>query len=478
MKNTILKSVLLGTVLSVSSCTTSFLDSVQPYALITKENFYRNETEIRQAVVGLYGTLRGRYTNYFLLTEVPSDNSTWGTSAAILSTEFDNLAWLTTNATLSDTWIGHYQTIANANIVLGRIGGVPMDAAQRNRLAGEARFIRALMYFNLVRFFGDVPLITTELNSPGEALTFLRRPAAEVYAQIEADLREAIPGLPARYTVATDISRATSGAARALLGKALLQQRKWAEARTVLQEVVTNEAAGGYSLLPNYRDVFLQDNNAEVVFSVQYEVDNGNGSNFPQQFLPSSSGTKIYGVAIQKRDFNLGTRDLFNAFETGDTRKPIAIDVFSDAPNDYFTRKFADPALNQTTGTDNSDVDWPVIRYADVLLMLAEAQNEAGATAEALGPLNRVRVRAGLPALTGLSQAQARDRILQERRVELCFEGHRWPDLIRADRAVSTMQAFRTAYNPAIVTDANKQLFPIPQRERNINAQLTQNPGY
>jgi hypothetical protein len=466
----------LGLLLGVG-CTQSFVD-IKPYAQVPIDNFYQTEADFRQAVSGVYNTLRGRYTNYWQFAEVPSDNATFGPGGQVATSDFDFLTWLPSNGALTDQWIGHYQTIANANIILGRIGPVQMDAALKARLVAETKFIRALMYFNLVRYFGDVPLVTTELADPAASYTYLRRPVAEVYEQIVTDLREAVPALPATYPAQADRGRVTSGAARALLGKVFLQQRRFQDARTALQEVVNGEAAAGYALLANYRNIFLQDNNAEMVFSVQYENDNnGSGSPFPHWFIPSATGASVYGPPIQNQDLNLGTEDLYNAFDPADPRRAVAIERFpAGVAPVYFTRKFVDPGLNQNF---NSDVDWPVIRYADVLLMYAEALNETGATAEALAQTNRVRARVGLAALTGLSQGQAREAILLERRLELCFEGHRWYDLVRAGTAVATMQRFRATYNVTnMAVDANKLLYPIPQREININGQLSQNPGY
>ncbi|MCU0352978.1 MAG: RagB/SusD family nutrient uptake outer membrane protein [Cytophagales bacterium] len=468
----------------MAGCTENFVD-IQPPTQVTVDNFFRNETEARQGINGLYNTLRGRYGNYWLFTEVPSDNSTFAPESQAATGEFDLLGWGAQTNALSGAWNGHYQTIANANIALARIPNVQMDQTLRSRLLGEARFIRALMYFNLVRFFGDVPLVTQEQIDPAVSRTFLRRPAAEVYAQIEADLTEAIGALPQRYTVQNDIGRATSGAARTLLAKVHMQQREYAQALPLLRDVVANETAYGYQLLGNYANVFITDNNAEIVFSVQYEPDNqGSGSDFPAAFLPQimqapNSAPRLYTPPIGLGGNNLPTRDILLAFEPNDIRRPVSVDSLTNVPGVLFTRKFVVPAAAFTIN-GNSDVDWPVIRYADVLLMYAECLNETGATADAIAQVNRVRTRATLPVLVAtLSQTDARAAILKERRVELCFEGHRWHDLIRAGVMVETLQAFATRYNVRGLTPtANQAVYAIPQRERSINPEITQNPGY
>lgn len=480
MKQINLYTLLLTLVFVAVGCTKSFVDKPTPYNQVPKDNYYKTEIEIKQAITGVYATLKSRYGQYWLLTEVPSDNSTYGTGGIVLNGEFDNFTYIPVTGALSNAWIGHYQTIANANIVLNRMSAVTMADAIRNRYTGELKFIRALMYFNLVRFFGEVPLITQELTNPADAYNFLRAPVADVYRQVETDLKESIPALPVSYTGA-DVSRVTSGAAKSLLAKVLMQQRKFAEALPYLQDVVSNETAAGYQLLPsaNYKNVFVQDNNPEIVFSVQYENDGiTGGSDFPSSFIPISTGTAIYAPPVSVRDNNLGTLDLFNAFRPDDIRKPIAIDKLPSSP-DYFTRKFIVPQ-SQYGQEGNSDVDWPVIRYADVLLMFAETLNETGNTSGAIAQLNRIRTRAGLPNTGAVTQTEIRDSVLYERRLELCFEGHRWYDLIRAGKAVSTMQAFKTTYNVTnmITLDANRLLYPIPQRERNINPNLTQNTGY
>lgn len=465
---------LLVLTLGVAGCGESFVNLTPPN-VVAVDKFYQTQSDLQSALTGLYGTLRSRYDFFWVYSEVPSDNTTNFAESEVATGEFDKLTYRPVTDRVTDAWNGHYQTIANANILIEKAPSVTMDAALKTRYIAEAKFIRALMYFNLVRLFGDVPLITAQVRSEADAYNYPRVPVAQVYEQIQRDLTDAEAGLPASYPARTDLGRVTSGAAKALLGKVLLQQKKYAEAAAKLREVVTS---GTYRLLPAYADVFKvgNDNNAEIVFAVQYTRSNtGEGSNFAIYFAPNPSGTTVITGQVPN-SYNIGTEDLWNAYEPGDTRKAVSLAEFRvGAQVYYYSRKWTEnpPAYGE------GDLDWPVIRYADVLLMLAEAQNEQNQTADALTNLNLVRTRAGLPARTALNQADTRLTIEQERRVELAFEGHRWFDLIRAGKVVSTMQAFKTKYSvTTMIVGPERALLPIPFREISLNPELTQNPGY
>lgn len=323
--------------------------------------------------------------------------------------------------------------------------------------------------------FGDVPLVLTEITSEQQAYSYNRTPVAEVYAQIEKDLNDAAAVLPASYT-GQDVGGVTSTAAKSLLGKAYMFENKFALAESKLAEIVP---LAGTPL--SYDQIFGlgKDNNREIIFAVQYLGGGfGEGNTFASQFVPTLSGSTIIGVSGGIN--NIGTPDLYNAFEPGDARLNVAIGIFTvNRFVYYYAKKFIYPTVAAGNEGEN---DWPVLRFADVILLYAEALNENGKTNEALTQLNLIRTRSNLPPKTNLAQSDARTAIRNERRVELCFEGERWLDLIRWNTFVDVMQAFKTKYGAVNGTIGNVittlRLYPIPQRERVLNPNLTQNPGY
>jgi hypothetical protein len=401
-----------------------------------------------------------------------------------------------------ELFIHHYQAIFRANQVIDNVPNIDMDAAMRSRIVGEAKFIRGLLYFNLVNLFGNVPLQLTSSTPTDQPAT---APPAAVYAQIEQDLTEAAAVLPTSYSGA-DVGRATKGAALALLGKAQLQQQKFAEAAATLQQVI---AIPGYDLMPNYADNFtsMAENNKESVFEVQ----------FGDRSLLASG---VRGLNIAKMIGPCGpgfcdgrpTRWFFDQFSrettvTGGVDPRRDVTIFSPASTDVYGKTYVE--RYGPTATDlyfkkygeyyvPGDQDWDapinyrVIRFADVLLMEAEALNGQGKTPESYQYINRVRARVNLAALpAGLSQAQMRDRILHERLLEFGLEGQRWLDLKRYNLFSSVIPA--NAGTPACTPEPyvagcdaefssfelNKsELLPIPQTERNLNPNVTQNPGW
>jgi hypothetical protein len=331
------------------------------------------------------------------------------------------------------------------------------------------------MYFNLVRMFGGVPLVLTEITSEKQAYSYNRATAAAVYAQIEKDLTEAAAVLPASYT-GTDIGRATSIAANGLLGKVYMFENKFTEAEAILATV----SATAGTLIP-YSQVFGlgNDNNKDIIFSVQY-LGGGfsEGNTFARGFVPQPSGTTIT-TSVTGNSNNVGTADLYNAFEPGDSRLATSIGIYNAGTlTYYYAKKFIYPSV---VGVSEGDNDWPVLRYGDVRLLYAEALNENGKTDQALTQLNLVRARATLAPKLGLNQADARTAIRNERRVELCFEAERWFDLVRWNTFIPVMTAFKAkgSINGTIGNIVNTlNLYPIPLREIQLNPNLTQNPGY
>jgi hypothetical protein len=414
------------------------------------------------------------------VTELPSDNlQVNGFEGGSLP--LDALTWTEENGTITGMWQYLYSIIARANTVLDRIENVDFNSALKEQYKAEAKFIRALMYFNLVQLWGEVPLSVHEITSEAEAYSLLREPVDKVYAQIEKDLKEAADVLPVEFT-GNNTGRATKGAAQGLLGKVYVTSKQYGNAASVLENVIRSNK---YSLLPVYGDIFLPDNgnNAETVFAVQYTSTGfGEGSNFFAASTPRGSGTTFISPAISTQSME-GTWDLFDAFEEDDTRKSVAIDHYEQGTYGgvYFTRKY----LERTTTGYEGNCDWIILRYADILLLYAEALNESGQTGNAENPLNEVRSRAALEPLSGLNQNEMRLAIEHERRVELCFEGHRWFDLIRVPgRMVEVLSAYKEKYTAigyqvgSYEIAPHKALLPIPFKDRSLNPDLTQNEGY
>ncbi len=470
-------------VLVTAGCKPTFLD-LAPVSQLNANNFYKTEEDIKTALTATYGALQYPglyYSSMHVIGDLRSDD-TWipNPNAGANLQEVDEFKNNSFNTISSTTWSAHYQGIQSANIVVGRIGNISMDESVKARLTGEAKFLRALMYFNLVRIFGDVPLVLEIIGNPSEGYSYKRESAEKVYAAIIQDLTEAESVLPEKYG-AGDLGRATKGAATALLGKVYLTRKDWALAARKLKALIDQ---GTYQLLPQYADVFgiANENNRESIFEVQFKKgSSGEGSPFTNQFAPIGSGTVITGVGNPLGQ-NIPTDALAAAYDSSDLRKGVSMQNSyvlngSTVKHNYVAKYLGVPAANL-----DSDNNWIVLRYADVLLMYAEALNELGYApdAEAFAYLNQIRKRAGLAPKTSThtdsslrvsSQAAFRLAIEQERRLELAFEGHRWFDLIRTGRATTLLGPLGMQTHHA--------LFPIPDSQIEINpALMTQNPGY
>jgi tetratricopeptide (TPR) repeat protein len=490
MKTPLFSLVLLACWLS--SCSDISLDQV-PQTERSEANFYKTTADFYNAVIGAYGTFKNGGVigqgsgSYLYMTELVTDNTDTGAARGGTATEFyyfEDFNFSLSSTTLSNAWTGHYLGIARTNSILDRLPGANIPQASKDRFEGEARFLRALFYFNLVRFFGDVQLVTKEITSPYDANSIPRSPAADVYAQIIEDLKAAETKLPATIPSA-EAGRASSWAAKTLLGKVYLTQKQYDTAAAKLKEVIDGNA---YSLMPKYADVFAATTsfaaNKEYILAVQYKSgllgqqteagQTGQGSDMWSNWAAVNAGVALLGAGGGiGGGFNRPTADMEAAYEPGDLRKDASMASSYKATNGttvnerYVVKYRQQGALNA-----DSDVDFPLLRYADVLLMYGEALNELGRTTDGLAYLNQVRKRAGLAEKTGLSQADFRLAMEQERRVELAFEGHRWFDLVRTNRFIPVMQA--KGYK---VQDFNK-LYLVPQREILLNKSLTQNPGY
>lgn len=456
-----------------SACSKSFVTNVASPSQILESGYFANKDNFKAALTGIYGTLRLRYNNFWKMAEVPSDNTLAAGSVTADTGPLDQFSWTSTDRNILSEWQGEYQTIAHCNNFLDQIQDFNLgDSTLKKQWIGEAKWIRALAYFNLVRFFGNVPLVVTKIKTDAEAYAYKRDSVSKIYDQIIKDLIAAEECLPINYTISSDVGRVTSGAAKALLGKVYLTQNRWDDAANKLSELINLNT---YSLVPTFGDVFSTTNeaNAEIIFSVQYSRGTAKeGSAFTQSFLPT---TLPFLITLAPRGSNQGTKNLFDAFETNDARKATCIQRYGS----YYTRKFMDNPPSVNEGENN----WIVLRHADVLLMYAEALEEQGTAASISQSIdivnNQIRKRAGLaPISKSLSQANLRLAIEKERRLELCFEGHRWFDLIRTNRMESVMKAQFFADNLPYTVIPERALFPIPFRELTINPKLEQNPGY
>jgi tetratricopeptide (TPR) repeat protein len=484
---TIYKTALISFCLAFVSCNSDFLD-LKPKTELSADEYYQTAEQFVSALNGAYATLQegDLYGNWYIFSEIPSDNTRNQLSGSVTDQdEFDKFYIRTTNPYIAAFWNMSYKGINRINTVLGRIDNVEINKTLGERYKLEARFLRALLYFNLVRVYGDVPLVLKEI-SISESYTFAREPKDAVYRQIIEDLKEA-ESLPVSYT-GTDAGRATSGAAKALLGEVYLTLNNYAEAETKLAEVLNSNI---YALLENtpgslnidgYAEVFNPDNHnsKEAVFEVQFKKGGfDEGSNFPNNYAPENSGTNVIPVGATNGN-NIPEIDIYNAYEEGDLRRDFSMSLgYSDARKEgewiesRYVKKFMDIPYQSNDNNNNL----PVIRYADVLLMYAEALNRNGKTSQACNYLNQVR-RRGFGYQTtetspvDINTSDANQFLLaieHERRVELAFEGHRWFDLIRTNQAIEVMTSKGFRLNETNL------ICPVPQKQIDVNPDLKQN---
>lgn len=466
MTRYILIFLLIGSLFTACS---DKLDLV-PITSKTASGFYSTEQEIESAVIGVYAQLQngGLYgLDLIGVGEVPGEDA-FEEIAANDGGRFGQLDDFSTNAQndlAGDIWRESYEGIQRANIVLNRINSVEYkDSDLKNQRISEVKFVRALLYFNLVRLYGDVPLVLEETENPSDFFGQGRNAATEIWTQIELDLEDAIAGLPTEKSV----GRPAIGAAQALLADVYMNQGKYAEALPLYSSVVNSSQ---YALVSSTADVFSTANegNKEVVFEIQFASGvNGNseGSPVATQFRPS-------GTTANAKGHNLPATSFVNSFAENDTRKNDYIG--SDAANPFF---FSTKYEVSPTGVNDSGSDYYVIRYADVLLKYAEALNQTGSTSEAAIQLNKVRNRAGLSNTNASSQSAMQDAIELERRYEFIGEGHRWFDLKRTGRAISTLNAWFASQGKNVVIDEHNLFLPIPQSQIDTDPAISQNTGY
>ncbi|MGB0787981.1 MAG: RagB/SusD family nutrient uptake outer membrane protein [Marinirhabdus sp.] len=485
-------ALIVVSALFTASCSDDFVAINSEDA--NSEDFFNTEEDYQSALIGAYDLLQASYINV-MLGEIASNNTLAGGESAIDVPgiqQIDDMVHTPENAQLRDIWRWMFSGVNRANYIMEFKDKTDFEG--KNHVLAQTTFLRAYYYFELVKFFGDVPLAVDERLLFGDQNTVERTPKSEVYAQIETDLQFAAANLPIAQT---ETGRVTKGAAQALLGKVYLYQNKFNDAATVLDNVINS---GAYSLVEDYGTLFENDNenNSSSVFEVQYTDAEGAGFGC----LQCSEGNVAVGFNGPRNfngplfesgfSFNVPTAETYAAFSEDDLRRDIAIlniEAFAQANQDYnngagvtytegfehtgyFNRKYIPRQGDSNIGDQNltNPNNYRSIRYADVLLMAAEAHNEGtGNDGVALTYVNQVRQRAGLGDLsvTGSDLLQA---IYLERRLELVGEGHHFFDLVRTGRAAQQIEGFM---------NGKHELFPIPAIEIQLAGnRWEQNPGY
>ncbi len=462
--------------LALPSCKKTFIE-LTPESTLTEQTYYQNTGEVEGGVIASYDGLQKTMQFEYQLTSLRSDEMSpslfegdWGSMDGFYETS--------ANSFLSNFWAKSYNSIARANLVLKYIDNVT-DAAKKPVFEGEAKFIRAHMLFNLVRLWGDVPLVTERI-SYNATEQFKRTPADQVYAQIIRDLEDAVAYLPASWP-AVSTGRITRYAAEAMLATVHLTRNNYAAAKPLLDDVI---AANAYQLLPNPADIFSLSNemNKEEIYFIGYKAAaSGEGQEFSYEYSPIGA---VRGFIPQQ--------ELLSLFAPGDKRYDASI---TNTGSLLLCNKYKDP----TAPMRDAGNDLIVIRYAEVLLMKAEVNARLNAAAlsdpaamsdqdslDILGPWNEVRIRAGVEPYLKSSFAGSSEllqKLMDERFVEFCFENKRWYDLLRtktpAELAAHMNTHFDVNGRPSFTMKETQALMAVPQGDIDLaKGQLTQNPGY
>jgi hypothetical protein len=486
MKKLIYSLLALVSIVTLPSCE-KFLSVDPPYAQ-DAENFFQTPEDYERALVGAYDLLQGSFLSLWI-GEIASDNAIAGGESVNDSKglhDIDNMTHGGVNVELRNLFRWNYTGITRVNYILENQDNI--DFPGKAHILAEAKFLRAYYYFELVKFFGDVPLIIDKRIGIEEARSIPRAPKSEVYAQIEADLIAAAAVLNA---TPAQKGRATKGAAKSLLGKAYLYQNKFTEAAAILEEVIES---GQYSLYQDYSQLFsvAAEGNSETIFDVEYSGLEG-GSYGCLICLEGNAAVGFQGIRQYSgpvygdgNSYNLPTPELYAAFAPIDPRRAatvLDIEAFIAAqPNPasityaigagghtgYYNNKYI-KRQGEIGLPDNdltSPVNYRVLRYADVILMAAEANYQIGNASRATQLVNQIRQRAGIPG----ASINAIEKVYLERRLELSGEGLRFFDLVRTGQAAQFIPGFVVGKH---------EVFPIPQVEIDLaGGNWTQNPGY
>lgn len=489
--NTYITPVLFLSVMGLMSCEDQFIN-LTPKSDLTEVNFYKTSKDINKAVLGIYAGYQSRIPRDWIIFEMPSDELyPTGYHNFFGLDDLNNLYFSPDNPHFNDFWKSCYNGIFRSNAVISNYEK-PTDYGteqQKLQYVGEAKFMRALFYFDLVRTFGGVPKVTQSI-SVEESKALSRSSEEEVYALIIEDLKAAINSLPADMPD----GRAGKGAATALLVKVYVYLEQWENAKTYLDKLMSDY---DYKLLESYNSLWNEatEDNQEVIFSMQYVAD-VDGQPLSDDFLPYFGVT---GITAHGQENGYPTWSLMRKFKKGDTRKEATVTEYWKSPVSPegepakwypYVSKFAVPENTPSS----SGLDIPVLRYDDVILLGAEIQYNLGNVQQALSLLNKIRERAFHDknhnyTLNDISSKDAfYDKLLLERELEFAYENERWYDLTRTGRLLETLKSVETAYNP----ETNKALilnlepkpymkhFPIPQPQIDIANEgvLEQNEGY
>ncbi len=497
------KYILFIALLALISCSEDFLDRSSSEDINTS-TFYKTQDDAIAAINAAYNPLQRPklYNLRIWTTDIMAGNSEVGANPSdsndgVETKSLANFTTTTDNAGVLDLWRGPWPGILYCNIVLDRVPDIEMDADLQDRILGEAYFLRATYYFILVRLFGDVPLITEPYWGDDEASARPSRISKTlVYDQIIADYNKALELLPFRESYSgSDIGRASKGSAAGMLAKVFLTLGKSDKNWNRVVSLCDTVALWGYSLNPTYAANFSPDteNGVESLFEIQYMK--GIEDDFWKDCNLSSWTTNYMGprdspLTTTGGGWNQPTQEFVDSYESGDLRKDVTV-FYDGCPlfdgkeyssnyaykTGYNVRKFIVTKTYIPTTYNGSPLNFPVLRYADVLLMKAEALNELGLTDQAETPLNLVRDRAGLGPVKGLPQDEFRIKVLHERRMELAFEGDRWFDLIRVEDGQYGLDFLHSIGKTLAST--KHLLLPIPLLDCDANPNLLpNNPGY
>jgi hypothetical protein len=487
----------------LSSCSDTWLDPANPNQIITEDTTFTIPANAEKFVNACYtNLLQWQETTFSWIgvSSITSDDADKGSDPGDTGADknlLDDLSYTSEGLSFGEVWAGNYNGVTACNQAIAQVPQFNIDESLKNRLIGEAKFLRALYYFNLVRCFGEVPLVdkVIDANNPSDIeKAFTRAPVSAIYSFMEQDLNDAINSLPIVDNYEPkDIGRATKGAAMGLLAKVSLYEKKWQPVLDLTDQIISGEA-GDYSLVSDYSTIWREigENSTESLFEIQgrgispiasvqqySEVQGPRGTNA----IKYQDGTP----AVGGWGFNTPTADLDNAYEPGDLRKKATImhkgDTLFDgailqngAANDRYNNKaYVSKTMESYSGdASHTSKNVRILRMGEVYLLNAEAANELGNTSKAQSSLNAVRHRAGLGDTPASNQADLRNAIWKERRVELGMEHDRFFDLVRQGRAGEVLRAHGKNF-----VDGKNEIFPIPQKE--IDASLgryTQNPGY
>lgn len=474
--------IIIITLFILTACGQDFLD-IYPETSLNEGNFYQSDEEMVILVNGCYTALRDiEKRTHWVISELKSDVLAAQRSSVagdFTTGRLDEVQAGSDNIALNDFWNLSYNGIYKTNKTISVIeesGYSWANEGLKSRSLGEVHFLRALYYFNLVRQFGDVPLLTRPVTGK-EAVDIKRSPVTEVYDLIVSDLGKAQNYLSDAASLEEN-GRVNEGAALGLLGKVYLTIKEYGAAEATLKKVIDS---GRFALLPNYADLFNPANKdfKETIFSVQYSESSAALSNqfifFNAPYTSKGEVTNRPNIALALAGNLRPTPDLINSFEEGDRRKEVSISYWTGPDWDGVVA--AIPYCSKYKPPQSSPLNWagdnfPILRYSDILLMYAEVLNSQARTMEAIPYVDMVRERAGLVgSISGLSQTELDLLIEKERMLEFCFENQRWYDLVRRGRAVEVMSAH------GIEMAATQLLAALPGEQILIN-KLQQNSGY